>query len=71
MTSSGLINEELVNRVCVESRRDIELYIKAEVNKINVSNRFKKVISKLCQESFDIGFEMAKHDKVEVRISNG
>lgn len=58
-----------INKIDITSRRDMELYIKKEVSKIGLSNKHKSAISKLVQEGFDIGFELASQGKCEVRIT--
>lgn len=52
----------------VTSRHDMELYVNSIISKLQIPKRYKKAMTQVALESFDIGFELHKDRKVTVEL---
>lgn len=46
----------------ITARREYEMFVKAEVAKMAVSNKYKAVIRQLIMKGFDDGIKMTQHN---------
>ena len=54
--------------VTLESRRDVELYLKQEVGKLNMGEQMKQAVQALCLEAYDSGVRMVADRKIIVKV---
>jgi hypothetical protein len=51
--------------VVIENRSDYALFVKMEVAKMPISNKFKKIVRQVCMDGYDDGFAMSRDGSLE------